>query len=85
MDVLVQAKLLKKYVNRWLNKIAVDRCSFTFIRNDDTTSSSTDPYTITSAGFQFLLMNRRLQVWLFIIHMLEIRQVDNPCASRSTT
>jgi hypothetical protein len=45
-------------------------------RNEDTASSSTDPYTITGAGFQFLLMNRRSQVWFFIIHSLETRQVD---------
>ncbi|CAF5218396.1 unnamed protein product, partial [Rotaria magnacalcarata] len=44
-------------------------------RNEDTSSSSTDPYTITGAGFQFLLMNRRSQVWFFIINSLETRQV----------
>ncbi|CAF0850346.1 unnamed protein product [Rotaria sp. Silwood1] len=43
-------------------------------RNEDTSSSSTDPYTITGAGFQFLLMNRRSQVWFFIINSLETRQ-----------
>ena len=44
-------------------------------RTEDGASSSTDPYTITGAGFQFLLMNRRSQVWFFIINSLETRQV----------
>ncbi|CAF1179907.1 unnamed protein product [Adineta steineri] len=43
-------------------------------RNDDTSSASTDPYQITGTGFQFLLMNRRTQVWFFIINSLETRQ-----------
>lgn len=51
--------------------------SFVPLRNEETTSSSTDPYTITGAGFQFLLMNRRSQVWFFIIHLLETRQVSS--------
>ncbi|CAF0788494.1 unnamed protein product [Adineta ricciae] len=43
-------------------------------RNEDTSSSNTDPYTITGSGFKFLLMNRRSQVWFFIINSLETRQ-----------
>lgn len=43
-------------------------------RNEDTSSKSTDPYSITGAGFKFLLMNRRSQVWSFIINSLETRQ-----------
>lgn len=53
-------------------------------RNDDTTSSSVDPYTITGAGFQFLLMNRRSQVWFFIIHLLETRQVGSLLGQNSS-
>lgn len=67
---ITQKVSISKYLISWKRFFSVNH------RNEDTASSSTDPYTITGAGFQFLLMNRRSQVWFFIIHSLETRQVD---------
>lgn len=79
IDVFLHAKLLKKY--GFVSPVLIEKFSS---RNEDTASTSTDPYTITGAGFKFLLMNRRSQVWSFIINSLETRQVNSqPIDSRT--
>ncbi|CAF1108272.1 unnamed protein product [Didymodactylos carnosus] len=45
------------------------------MKQSEPSTSSGQQNTITGAGFQFLLMNRRSQVWFFIIHLLETRQL----------
>ena len=39
--------------------------------NDQDESASDEPVVLTAAAFQFLLWNRKVQIWYFIIQLLE--------------
>lgn len=77
-DVFVHAKLIRKSYTH--DSVEENYFSITFfdslfsIRNLEASNNTNERQTITGAGFQFLLMNRRAQVWFFIINLLETRQ-----------
>jgi hypothetical protein len=50
-----------------------------FKRPADNAQMDADSAVLTAAAFQFLLWNRRVQIWYFIIQLLDYSQVFFVC------